>query len=318
LGSKVRVTAQLTDAVNGPQLWSEPYHRDVDDMFALPEEIAQAIGASLDIELRLAEGDHAHSTSKQVGVWDMFQKGMWHFFKYSDDDTLKATTQLRQLIEKVPSFAPAHATLALLATRQVLFGEAQDIDELIERASYHATAAVACDDRNSYAHMALARVLILQGDLERAMEQARTAIDLNPNSSGARLTLAHVLLWQGNPEEALSAVDFSIRLSPRGPLRDFKHTARAVALYQLDRLDEAEMAARTVVNGNRFKFGGLLVLSAILARQGRLDEAREASQQLTQLRPDATISWVDNTWRGLNPDFRERFGQDLREANLPL
>jgi hypothetical protein len=72
-----------------------------------------------------------------------------------------------------------------------------------------------------------------------------------------------------------------------------------------------------VANGDRFKFGGLLVLAAILARQGRLDEAREASQQLTKLRPGATVTWVDDTWRGLKPELRERLGRDLRKAGLP-
>jgi len=316
-GDKVRVTAQLTDAVNGHRLWSERYHRDLNDIFAVQEEIAQSIGTTLDMELKIAEIQHAHRKSRNLGVWDMFQRGMWHFFKFTDDDSDAAQEQFTKLTDQFPGYAPAMAALSLLETREIFMGDRADHDQLIERAHRYAAGAIAADDRNSHARVALARVLLLQGQHEQALEEAQAALELNPSSSGARLTMAQALLWAGRPEEALPEIDMSLRLSPKGPLRDLKLLARSTALYALDRLDEAEDAARRVANGHRIRHGGLLLLAATLARQGRLDEAADAVEALREARPRLTLSRLLDNWTGMSPAFGEKLTDDLRAAGLP-
>jgi tetratricopeptide (TPR) repeat protein len=198
-----------------------------------------------------------------------------------------------------------------------MLGESDDPDALLAKATRHAEAAVAADDGNSLAHMALSRVFLLKGQLSRATEEAQSAIDLNPSSSGARLALAHALMWRNKADEALPAIDMSIRLSPKGPLRDLKLMARAFALYSLDRLDEAETIGQKVAHGRRARVGGLLVLMALLARQGRLEEAKSVLQDLLSLRPDLTVTSLQRNWSGALPEVGERFAADLRTAGLP-
>jgi adenylate cyclase len=316
-GDKVRVTVQLTDAIDAAQLWSERYQRDLDDIFAIQEEIARAIATNLDIELKMAEIEHASRRQSHIGIWDRFQQGMWHFFKFTDSDAAVAITQWRKLLDQTPGFAPALAALSLVTTRQLMLGEDKDPQESLARATRYAEDAVAADDKNSLAHMALARVLLLSGQHVRATEEAQTAVDLNPSSSGALLTLAHALLWQGRSEDALPAIDMSLRLSPKGPLRDFKLMARAFALYTLDRLDEAEQAARKAAYGNRMRIGGLLILIAILARQGRAEEAKDAIHELQTIRADVTLSTVSGGWTGMSAAVAKRITNDLRDAGLP-
>ena len=318
--NKVRVTAQLTDAIDGQHLWADRYQRNLEDVFALQEEIAGAIVANIDYELKLVEGDHASRKRGHVSTWDKFQKGMWHFYKFTELDASAAMEQFSDLVKQSPGFAPAQAALSLVASRHILLGELGDeekLKELLEKTNRHAAQAVAADDSNSLAHMAFSRALMLHGEHDRAIEEGEIAVNLNPSSSGARLMLAQALVWAGRVEEALPILDLSIRLSPKGPFLEFKKLAQAVALYYLGELDKAEQAARSVVHGHRIKYGGLIVLAATLARQDRLEEAGDAIQALLRIRPKLTASRLTTTWRGMSPSIEASLTEGLRKAGLP-
>ena len=315
-GKLVRVSVQLTDAQSGLHVWAERFDRDLGDIFALQEEIAEAIAANIDSKLKVAEQvrarrQHGHS------VWDSFQKGMWHIYRYTEEDAEVAKQQLTKLTEQVPTFAAAYAALAILETRHVLFGDEEAPDDLLEKASRDANKAVYLDEGNSLARVALSRVSVIQGSYEKAIEEAEMAVALNPSSSLAYLSLSMVLAWAGRMEEALSAVDISIRLSPKGPFLVFKMFGKAAMLYFLDHYAEAEEVIRHAIRLAKRGIFSKLTLAAVLVRQGRPDEAHDAIAAALQVRPDMTISLLQACWRNFAPDYMEKFLGDLREAGLP-
>lgn len=317
VGKRVRVSVQLTDAQSGLHVWAERFDRDLGDIFALQEEIAEAIAANIDSKLKVVEQVRARRQHNHSSVWESFQKGMWHIYRYTEEDAEAARQHLTKLTEQVPTFAAAYAALAILETRHVIFGDVETPDDLLEKASKDANKAVSLDEGNSMARIALSRVLAIQGSYEKAIEEAEMAVALNPSSSSAYLSLTMTLCYAGRMEEALAAVNNSIRLSPRGPFLVFKMFAKAAILYFLDQYSEAEELVRHAIRLAKRGIFSKLTLAAVLVRQGRLEEANDAIATALLVRPDMTISLLQASWRKFAPDYMEKFLGDLRKAGLP-
>jgi len=316
-GKRVRVSAQLIDAWSSHHLWSERFDRDISDIFELQDEIAQAIAANIDSRLKLAERERAKQVDDHVGVWEKFQHAVWHFYKFSDQHTETALQELNQLTREAPSFAETYALLSLIDSRRTTFCEVDDPETVLPGAAKHAVQAISLDDRNSLARVAMSRVLMLQGKYERSVDEAELAIEINPSSTVAHLCLALALYWSGRADETLPIVETSIRLSPKGPYREFKLLGKALFLYSLGMVDEAEVLSRQMVHGRLVGPLGLVVHGAVLARLGRQDEAKAAIAELTEAWPDFRLGRLQRCWQHLDPEYRDRLVEDLRSAGLP-
>ena len=315
-GTRLRISVQLIDARTSHHLWAERFDEDLDDIFDLQEAIAQAIVANIDSKLKLVERERARHSANHIGTWEKFQDAVWHFYKFTDEHTEFARQRLTRIVEESPNFADAYALLALLSCRRVMVCETGTPDEDLKAALQHATRAVSLDDHNSLARVALSRTLMSQGKIDRAIDQAQLSMTLNPSSSVAHLCLAIAYIWSGRAAEALSLVDKSIRISPKGPYLEFKLLGKAICFYALGQLDEAEELARQVVYGHLVGPVGLMTLAAILARQGRLEEAKATVAELAESRPDFTLSRLQACWRHLTPDYLNMYLQDLKAAGL--
>ncbi len=316
-GTRVRVSVQLIDAWTSHHLWGERYDREVDDIFDLQEEIAQAIAANIDSRLKFVERERAQHSSSNVSNWDKFQHAMWHFYKFTDEHTETARQHLTRMIQESPSYADSYALLALIDCRRISFCEPGEPQEELQEAFRHATQAVSLDDTNSLARVALSRVLMLQGKHHRAIDQAELSVAMNPSSSIAHLCLAFALYWSGQAKKAMPIIDTSIRLSPKGPYRDVKLGSKALCFYALGKLDEAEVLAGQVARGHLVGPVGLLTLAAIVAQLGRLKEANAIIAELLEMWPDFRLSRLQACWQELAPDYLSMFLRDLGSAGLP-
>jgi adenylate cyclase len=108
-GNRVRVTAQLIDAISGAHVWAERYDRDIADIFAVQDEIAANVAGV--IEPALAEAEQHRVLRKppeRLDAWEAYQRGLWHFYKYGPEENQTAQTFFRQVIALDPNFAPGH------------------------------------------------------------------------------------------------------------------------------------------------------------------------------------------------------------------
>jgi adenylate cyclase len=108
-GNRVRITAQLIDAITGTHLWADRYDRDLSDIFAVQDEITASVAGV--IEPALAEAEQQRVLRKppeRLDAWEAYQRGLWHFYKYGPEENKTAQTFFRQAIALDPNFAPGH------------------------------------------------------------------------------------------------------------------------------------------------------------------------------------------------------------------
>lgn len=317
VGDRVRVTVLLVDTRDGRQLWAERYDRHLDEIFELQEEIAAAVVASIDSVLKVAERERAKRKGSRVNLWEAYQKGMWHFYKYTEEQGEIAKQHMSNLLSKAPDFASAHAALALLQTRQVYMGDPDQLDDRLKQAMKNAARAVVLDEESSFARIALSRVYVFQGKYDQAISEAEQAIALNPSSANAYLNQAAILFWGEHADAALPIIETSIRLSPRGPLLRAKLMVKGVLNYMLSNYGEAATLVSQAGASTILAPFAQLVLGAIYIRQGRLNEARNAVAEARALRPQLNITRLRASWRTMAPRYRDKLLGDLRSAGLP-
>jgi len=176
-GQRVRVSAQLIEAETGNHIWAERYDRELADIFDLQDELTEAISAQVDAELAGSEREQAHrKATTDLNAWDLYQRGMWHFYKSSKDDMAEARRLLQLVSERAPEFANAYAGLAIIAVSEIARGFTQDKGVTLEQGLRDAQKAIALDDRDGYNHYALGLVCMILGDRDRAIPALERSI----------------------------------------------------------------------------------------------------------------------------------------------
>jgi len=219
VANRVRVTAQLIDAISGAHVWAERYDRDLSDIFAVQEEIAANVVGI--IEPALAEAEQQRVLRKppeRLDTWEAYQRGLWHFHKYAPEENKTALVFFRQAIALDPNFAPGHYGYALALQWDVWHFSTRSYLEVQGAAREEAHIAVSLDDKDAMAHAVLAHMMMWGGEWDAAIAQARTAIVLNPNSAFVISMLGCVLGFGGYRDEALDRLRQAMRASPHDPL----------------------------------------------------------------------------------------------------
>ncbi|MDX1433445.1 MAG: BTAD domain-containing putative transcriptional regulator [Gammaproteobacteria bacterium] len=317
-GNRVRITARLVDGRSGHTIRVDRYERDLADVFALEDEIAQSIASNVDTELKATERKAAHRRQGSLSVWDRFQKGLWHFFKYTDEDTETAREHMIRLTQAAPEFALSYAVLAFIDTRRIWFGEVEDREQVLAGALENATRAVSLDETSSLAHMALGRVYTQLADHEQAIAECETAVALNPSSAVAYASLAAALFSSGRAAEALAPLERSIRLSPKGPTLPAKLVGKAWMLYSLGRFAEARRMATHVPPRGQTGVYRWLLLAAIDAHEDRIEAAEAAAAKALEMRANVSVEMFRRSWQHLSPAYLDAIVADLEKAGLPL
>jgi adenylate cyclase len=319
-GNRVRITAQLIDAAHDAHLWAERYDRELEDIFAVQDEVTHAIVAAIEPELESAERERARrKPPNNMDAWEWCQRGLWHLYHFSPEENTTAQDMFHRSIELDPGFAQPHAALAYSLFYDLLIGFVSDPGDRLTRAHEAAKTAVTLDDKDSFSHYALGRICTMLGEHDVAIEALDVAVALNPNAALAHHGRGYVLTLIGRAEEALDEYDEALRLSPRDPLAFGMMTMRSVALTLLLRHEEAvEWARRSQRQPAAAQVGWPHAHEATaLAHLGSLDEARAALARALAVNPAFSVSFIDAVLPFSNPADRDHYIDGLRKAGLP-
>ena len=318
-GNRVRITAQLIDAANDKHLWAERYDRELEDIFAVQDEVTQAIVTAIEPELTSAERERAHrKPTDNMDAWESYQRGLWHLYHYTAEENAAAQEMFDRAIALDPDFAQPHGALAYSILTDVLVGFVSEPGDRLSRAPEAAKTAVALDDKHWFSHYALGRAFMMLGVHDAAIEEQETALALNPNAALAHYGRGFVFTLIGRAEEALDGYDEALRLSPRDPLAFAMMTMRSFALIMLHRHDEAvEWARRSQRQPSVGHVSWLYAHEAsALAHLGRIDEARAALARTLAIQPTFSVSFIDTVVPFRNPAERDHYIDGLRQAGL--
>lgn len=314
-GNRVRITAQLIDAIEDKHIWAERYDRDLEDIFAVQDEVTQAIVTAIEPQLSTTEQQRARrKPTENLDAWECYQRGLWYMFGYANTD--QALYYFHRAIELDPEFGSAHAGVAYTYAVQILLGASRDKAEDLKRGMSAADTAIRIDQTDPFAHFAKGRISIFNGDHEKAVAEFRRAIALNPNYALAHFGLAHGLWHAGRPAEALPHHDEAIRLSPHDPILWAILASKAIALVMVERYEEGIAISQEAQRNNDSHLFVYLAEVSALGILGKEEESADALERLKKVQPDISIGFIEQSLPMAASDARDRFLQGLKLAGL--
>lgn len=316
-GQRVRITAQLIEAETGNHLWAERFDRELEDIFAVQDEITQRIVGALQPEIGTAEWERARRRlPDSLDAWALYHQGIHHLYQYSKADNAEARRLFRQAIERDNQFAAAHAMLAYACFMAVFDALTEyRVDQLAESFET-AQQAVRLDDQDAMAHAILGRVLSMRHQHGQAIAECDKAIDLNANLAQAQFGRGLALVLSGQPGEAIANLENAEKLSPRDPNYYAFLIIRAWANLLQGQYDVAlELTKRAIAQPNSGVWGNA-TLAIVLAHLDQCEEARKALDALIEDHPDFALSFIEETLPFRREADRHVFEDGLRRSGL--
>jgi TolB-like protein len=322
-GDRVRITAQLVNGRDGTHLWGERYDRNIEDIFALQDEITGVIIGTIEPELSKIEGEALLGRpTTDLNAWESYQRGLWHLYRFKADELETAKDLFERAISLDPAFAQAYARLGYVHIQLGWYGPWENRVKRLSDAITLARRGVELDDREPATRLSLGRALALSGEIESGLDELRMAVELDPSFAQAHFALGQALSFLERLDEALHEINEALRLSPRDPHLWTFLNARAIVHYIAGDLEEAEADERSALRQPATTFHPALFLAAIYGRQGKMHEASEAITNLNRFRPGYTCTDARREWYFGDRPFRtqrfiDQFVADLRKAGLP-
>src|SRR5262245_41189024 len=216
-GSRVRITAQLVDTTTGYHIWAERYDREVNDIFALQDEVTQHIVRAMAVKLTDAEKTRPNRTPTGVPeAYDLVLRGHEERKRATREGNDEARRLFVKALDLDPDYASAYAGLSWTHLQSWQFVWSTDRESL-ERARELAERAMALDSTLVDAHHLLGQVYLWRKEHDHAIAQAERAVALAPNGADGYETLAEILGWSGRPEDSIRLMRQAMRLNPRYP-----------------------------------------------------------------------------------------------------
>jgi TolB-like protein/Tfp pilus assembly protein PilF len=283
---RVRINVQLMDAEAGLQIWGHRYDREIEDVFALQDEITSTLVSTLAGRVEAARLNYARKAApERLDAYDLLLRGKDHHHRFTHEDCRICIDMFNRAIERDPSFAVAHAWLACGTGQAMAFGLG-DIPKLVDQSQAAAEKGLELDENESECHRILAQVHLTRRDLERALWYQGRALFLNPNDDRIVCAQGEILSYVGRAVEAEQWVRKAMRLNPYHPQRYWTHLARA--LFHLQCFDEAMSALDNVVKPR------IDDLAYRVATAGMLGNASGVSARVQNLRKQFPDFHADN------------------------
>jgi adenylate cyclase len=285
-GSRVRVTGQLIDAETGHHVWAERLDRELDDIFDMQDELTARIAATVAPEIARAEGARtAHKPPDSMDAWDHVQRGHSHIDAFSKDGNVKALEMFERAIEIDPAYGRAYTGKSMSHNQALLLEFADSREDAVANAIEAAERAVALDQADSAAHVALSIAYMWPGRFENVIAEGRRAVELNANNAFAHGILGTALDSVGEGAEGIREVELSLKLNPRDPDGHVFINTIARAHLIARRHEEACEWARKALDRRSDFPNAYYVLASALGHLGRTDEAKRALDQCEEIQP---------------------------------
>lgn len=317
-GNRIRVTAQLSDAITGSYVWAERYDRSIEDVFEVQDELTAAITSTLlnkliDIGLEQT----ARKKRADLGAYGHVLRASRLVSRMTRSNIQSAIDAAEAALAIDPSYSRAHTALAHAHLHCALLGQANDARERLTKAHEEALRAIEADRTDYWGYGVLGGAELWMGHHERACSALQRAVTLAPNSADMRALNALVLNFGGRAEEGLAEINLAMRLNPGHP--DWYVPIWARSLYLLGRhADAASVLDRLIASRTEaLPIPSFLLMIANYAAMGRFDEAHGLVPALLQISPEFSLEAVPQFAPFKESERLARFLSLLRQAGLP-
>jgi adenylate cyclase len=306
-GSRVRVSAQLIDALAGTHVWAERYDRELADIFEVQEEVTRSIVGAVGWEIEGAEV--ARATRRAPGSLTAYETAMRaydrvHQAYIKQDSALReqGTREARQALAIDSQSVLALLTLAWALFQDAVFGKRTDSESASQEALSFATRAIELDRSNHLGFVYRALAFCVRGCWEEALTDARHALSLNPNDSFSLRTLGYVEMFYGNHEQAITHLLESLRMSPRDPHAHASHVHLAGAnFFKKDYAKGLEWSLLTSREAPSLPAAHLWAAVCNVGL-GDIGEAKAALSKERLIAPEFVEAWLRGEYRRRRPE----------------
>ncbi len=315
-GDRVRITAQLIDAATGSHIWAERYDRGLADVFAVQDEITEAIVAAIEPQIYAAESFRAQrKLPNSMDAWDLVMRALSHYWRVTRQDGVVAQALLEKATAIDPNYGQALGVLATSYTFSAHMGWA-DVATAAPTAERAALAAIQADSEDPWAHHALGCAYLFMRRFDDSLAEFELALRLNPNFSLAQGYYGLTLSYCGRWEEASVAARRALRLSPRDPFSAIFCGIAGYAQFVGRNYDEAMRLAREGIRQRGDFVGAHRVLTAAAGMAGQSDVAKAALQALRRVQPNISLGWIVSHMPIKLAVDREHYAEGFRRAGL--
>jgi adenylate cyclase len=317
-GNRLRITAQLIDALSDHHIWAERYDRDLEDIFAVQDEVARNVAVALEVALMPGESERlAQTPTENLEAYDAYLRARKAPWPPSRHNLRSARNAFERVIEMDPAFAGGYAGKSLTYSFATLYGSGDDRDTDTEIAMELAQRAVELDQGFGRSYSALAFAYSAAGRHEEAVANARRAVELQPGDADSHAYYSRCLREAGLGVEACDEILIALRLDPHfvdGPYLNMLGSGSFIAGRYEDAIEAYE---RNTAHGGPTGAPNLLNWAAACGITGRLEEARKLVHEVLSEHPSLSLANVQDVRTGFSDLDLERLRDGLRKAGLP-
>jgi adenylate cyclase len=313
-GDRVRITVQLIDATTGHHLWAERYDRDVENIFALQDEITIRIVTAL--EVKLTEGEQARLRLKGQPSLEAFMKGLKalaHFRRQNREDNILARQEIEEGVPLAPDYHAFYVLLAATYISDLWYGSPSPRASLA-RASELVDKAIELNKDDPDAYIVLSYLLLMRRRHQKAIAAAERAIALNPNGADAYAQLASALDSSGKPSQAIELYNKAIRLNPIPP--SYYLTGVGHAYMHIAQFEKGIEAYEKAIHLEPTDLFAHLGLAAAFGLMGLRQKAQVSAAEVLSLDPQFSLKSHEKAIHHKNRDQLRNYIDALRKAGL--
>ena len=317
-GNRVRIVAQLIDAITGLHVWAERYDRGLEDIFALQDEITQKIVSALDVHLLVGEQARFWTSSTEnLEAWEYFRLARDLMDGYRAEDLPEVIRLAQKAIDLDPKYAAAWSLLAgchFHIEEDARYSE-KDRKQALKSTRDCIERALECDPSCATAYSLLGLYHLTLKQYDEAIHNVEISVKMAPNYANNIALSALILNKCGQPERALDRIRKAMRLCPMLPLWFLSVSGQVSRV--LGNYDESVNSYTKWTSSEPDTLEGHIGLTEVLSQTGRIEEAMKSAAEIIRINPEFTIGEYISNLAYRDPAETARFEKNLREAGLP-
>lgn len=316
-GERIRITAQLVDAVTGMHLWAEHYDGVMADVFDLQDQITASVVGSIQPSIRAAEIERSRrKRPENLDAYDLVMRSLPHVWALEFDANKEATRLVSKALLLDPGYPLALSLAAWCRGQRIVYNWSRNVPEDQRETLRLAQAAAAIAGDDPFILTVLGAALTITREYQRAQSMLERALTLDPNSAWAWNRTGWLHNYQDDPEVAIQHFERSLRLSPFDPMAFNCDVGIGCAHFIAKRYDQAALWQEKGLKAKPRAAWIHRTLAPAYALAGDLDNARDRIGELVKEYPEIRISDIRKAL-AFSREVLDRFAEGLRLAGLP-
>lgn len=314
-GDKIRINAQLIDALNGNHLWAERYDRNLKDLFAVQDEITKKIITAM--QVKLTEGEQVRAAARRTNNLEAYLKYL-QARDLLNRGNPQSTALARQLAEEAlaldPRYSSAYYILARAAVNEAWGETGKSPQYYMDKSIELLQKAIALDGTNAEAHSLLGWIFSMTRQHDKAVAEGEKAVALDPNSADAHMYFGKILTFAGRSKESIPELQTAIRLNPIPP--NIYLYSLGISYILTRHYDQAITWCEKAVRREPNSWTAHLFLAAAYSLAGQDEKARVEAAEVLRINSKFSLEKFAQSVTYKNQEDKERLIGALRQAGL--